>query len=43
MVAAYMDPYGKVFKREENGFSKDLLDVFKSYSEGNLNSNLFSL
>ena len=39
MVAAYMDPFGQVFKREENGFSKELLDFLKSYYE----CNLFSL
>ena len=39
MVAAYMDPFGQVFKREENGFSKELLDFFKSYYE----CNFFSL
>ena len=31
MVASYMDPYGKVFKRGENGFSQELLDVFRQY------------
>ena len=31
MVASYMDPYGKVFKRGENGFSQKLLDVFRQY------------
>ena len=31
MVASYMDSYGKVFKRGENGFSQELLDVFRQY------------
>ena len=32
MVAAYEDPNGEVFRRDKNGFSNDLLELFKSYS-----------
>ena len=43
MVAAYQDPNGQVFKRDKNGFSNDLLELFKCYSVGNLDSNMSEL
>ena len=36
MVAAYMDPEGKVFTRGKNGFSKEILDIFRHCYEYNL-------
>ena len=43
MVAAYQDPNGQVFKRDKNGFSNDLLELFKCYSVANLDSNMSEL
>ena len=29
MAAAYMDPNGKLYKRGENGFSQEILNIFR--------------
>ena len=42
-ITAYQDPEGQMFRGDKNGFSKDLLELFKCYSVANLDSNMSEL